>query len=124
MLRHHADMVEVDGLRALPWGAWGHKPKKPASKPAAKGTTKRQPKSAGWGDCDLGKIKLYKWDMLDYLDHEEDIADFLADLLADNDDAMTRSALDTARRARIRLGLPAVDPEVDIARAILKGSAA
>jgi hypothetical protein len=47
MLRHHADMVEVDGLRALPWGAWGHKPKKPVSKDAGKGTTKRQPKSNG-----------------------------------------------------------------------------
>jgi DNA-binding phage protein len=68
----------------------------------------------------MGKIKLYKWDMLDYLDDEEDIADFLADLLSDNDEAMTRSALDTARRARIRLGLQAVDPEVDIARAIGK----
>jgi DNA-binding phage protein len=65
----------------------------------------------------MGKIKLYKWDAADYLDDEEDIADFLADLLADNDEAMTRSALDTARRARIRLGLPAVAPEDDIARA-------
>jgi hypothetical protein len=23
MLRRHADMVELDGLRALPWGLWG-----------------------------------------------------------------------------------------------------
>jgi DNA-binding phage protein len=72
----------------------------------------------------MGKVKLYKWDMVDYLDDEEAIAEFLADLLADNDDAMTRGALDTASRARIRLGLPEVDPEVDIAQATLKGSAA
>jgi hypothetical protein len=31
MLRHHADMVEVDGLRALPWGTWWHRPEEPAS---------------------------------------------------------------------------------------------
>jgi DNA-binding phage protein len=68
----------------------------------------------------MGKVKLYKWDMVDYRDDEGAIADFLADLLADNDEGMTRSALDTARRARIRLGLPAVDPEVDIARAARK----
>lgn len=24
ILRRHADMVEADGLRALPWGIWGH----------------------------------------------------------------------------------------------------
>jgi hypothetical protein len=47
MLRHHADMVEVDGLRALPWGIWGHKPKQPPSKNATKDKTKRQLKSAG-----------------------------------------------------------------------------
>jgi hypothetical protein len=39
MLRRHADMVEADGLRALPWGLWGHArdeatSKVEASKPA------------------------------------------------------------------------------------------
>jgi hypothetical protein len=42
MLRSHADMVEVDGLRALPWGIWGHKPKEPAAKDAAKADNKRR----------------------------------------------------------------------------------
>jgi DNA-binding phage protein len=69
----------------------------------------------------MGIVKTYKWDAADYLDDEEAIEDFLADLLADNYEAMTRNALDTARRARLRVGLPAVDPEDDIARARRKG---
>lgn len=32
MLRRHADMIEADGLRALPWGAWGHMQEVPPPK--------------------------------------------------------------------------------------------
>ena len=36
MLRRHADMIEADGLRALPWGAWGHMQEVPPPKIDAK----------------------------------------------------------------------------------------
>jgi hypothetical protein len=32
MLRQHADMVEADGLRALPWGRWGYTPEESPTK--------------------------------------------------------------------------------------------
>jgi DNA-binding phage protein len=69
----------------------------------------------------MGKVKTCEWDSAEHLDDEGAIADYLADLLADNNETLTRNALDTARRARICLGLPTVDPEFDVARARGKG---
>jgi hypothetical protein len=39
MLRRHADMIEADGLRALPWGAWGHLRDAPPSQSDTKDET-------------------------------------------------------------------------------------
>ena len=53
--------------------------------------------------------KLIPFDMADYLDTEERIAEYLAQVRADGDEAELRRALDHVARARVKAGTPSTD---------------